>query len=173
MKKILIPLRKVPRPTPPPAESLRAKVSANAEAFYDWIVFTSPNGVDAFFKAFFEIYHDARDLGGARIAAIGPATSARVRSYRVQVDVQPDKYVAEEIIRALQQQTSVENLKFLLARAEGAREALSQQDQRADTGLRGLLVLDEHQHPPGLELCSHHCSYPQLLMLFNLRRESR
>ena len=88
---------------------------------------TSPNGVDAFFKAFFEIYHDARDLGGARIAAIGPATSARVRSYRVQVDVQPEKYVAEEIIRALQQQTSVENLKFLLARAEGAREALSQQ----------------------------------------------
>ena len=94
---------------------------------YDWIVFTSPNGVDAFFKAFFEIYHDARDLGGARIAAIGPATSDRVRSYRVQVDVQPEKYVAEEIIRALQQQTSVENLKFLLARAEGAREALSQQ----------------------------------------------
>ena len=50
-----------------------------------------------------------------------------MRSYRLQVDVQPEKYVAEEIIRALQQQTSVENLKFLLARAEGAREALSQQ----------------------------------------------
>jgi uroporphyrinogen III methyltransferase / synthase len=94
---------------------------------YDWIVFTSPNGVDAFFQAFFEIYHDVRDLGAARIAAIGPATSERVRSYRVHVDVQPEKYVAEEIIRALQQQTSVENLKFLLARAEGAREALAQQ----------------------------------------------
>jgi uroporphyrinogen III methyltransferase/synthase len=94
---------------------------------YDWIVFTSPNGADAFFKAFFEIYRDARDLGGARIAAIGPATADRVRSYRLQVDVQPEKYVAEAIIKALQKETSVENLKFLLARAEGAREVLAQE----------------------------------------------
>ena len=92
---------------------------------YDWIVFTSPNGADAFFTAFYEIYRDARDLGGARIAAIGPATAERVRSYRLQVDVQPEKYVAEEIVQALQKETSVENLKFLLARAEGAREALA------------------------------------------------
>ena len=66
---------------------------------YDWIVFTSPNGADAFFTAFFEIYRDARDLGAARIAAIGPATAERVRSYHLQVDVQPEKYVAEEIIQ--------------------------------------------------------------------------
>ncbi len=92
---------------------------------YDWIVLTSPNGADAFFNAFYEIYRDARDLGGARIAAIGPATAERVRGYRLQVDVQPEKYVAEEIIQALQKETSVENLKFLLARAEGAREALA------------------------------------------------
>jgi uroporphyrinogen III methyltransferase / synthase len=92
---------------------------------YDWIIFTSPNGADAFFNAFFEIYRDARDLGGARIAAIGPATAERVRSYRLQVDVQPEKYVAEAIIETLQKETSVENLKFLLARAEGAREALA------------------------------------------------
>jgi uroporphyrinogen III methyltransferase / synthase len=94
---------------------------------YDWIIFTSPNGVDAFFKAFFEIYRDARDFGCARIAAIGPATAERVRSYRLQVDVQPEKYVAEAIIEALQNETSVENLKFLLARAEGAREMLAQE----------------------------------------------
>ncbi len=94
---------------------------------YDWIVFTSPNGVDAFFKAFFEMYHDARDLGAARIAAIGPATAARVRSFHLQVDVQPEKYVAEEVVRALQKETSVENLKILLPRAEGAREVLSEE----------------------------------------------
>lgn len=94
---------------------------------YDWIVFTSPNGVDAFFTAFYEIFRDARDIGAARIAAIGPATAERVRQYRLQVDVQPDKYVAEEIVLALQKETSVENLKFLLARAEGAREVLADQ----------------------------------------------
>lgn len=92
---------------------------------YDWIIFTSPNGVDAFFKAFYEIYKDARDIGSARIAAIGPATAERIRSYHLQVDVQPEKYVAEAIIDALQKETSVENLKFLLPRAEGAREALA------------------------------------------------
>jgi uroporphyrinogen III methyltransferase/synthase len=94
---------------------------------YDWIIFTSPNGVDAFFKAFFEIYRDARDIGCARIAAIGPATAERVRSYHLQVDVQPEKYVAEAIVEALQQETSLENLKILLARAEGAREVLAEE----------------------------------------------
>lgn len=94
---------------------------------YEWIIFTSTNAVDAFFKAFFEIYHDARDLGAARIAAVGPETAARVRSFRLQVDVQPEKYVAAEIIKALQKETSVENLKILLPRAEGARELLAQE----------------------------------------------
>ncbi len=94
---------------------------------YDWLVFTSPNGVDAFFAAFYEIYKDARELGGVRIAAIGPATAERVRAFHLAVDLQPEKYVAEAIIDALQKETTVENLKFLLARAEGAREALATQ----------------------------------------------
>ena len=38
---------------------------------YDWIVFTSPNGVDAFFEMFYKLYDDAREIGAARIAAIG------------------------------------------------------------------------------------------------------
>src|SRR5947199_1925557 len=42
---------------------------------YDWIVFTSANGVEAFFNIFFKLYDDAREIGGARIAAIGPATA--------------------------------------------------------------------------------------------------
>ena len=94
---------------------------------YDWLVFTSPNGVDAFFTAFYEIFRDAREIGGVRIAAIGPATAERVRSYHLQVDVQPEKYVAEEILTELQKEVSVENLKFLLARAEGAREVLAEE----------------------------------------------
>jgi len=104
---------------------------------YDWIIFTSPNGVDAFFGAFFEIYKDARDLGAARIAAIGPATASAVRAYRLQVDVQPEKFVAEEIIKALEKETCVENLKILLPRAEGAREVLADELTR-----RGAIVDD-------------------------------
>ena len=109
-------------PAPNKREFYELVMDAHA---YDWLIFTSPNGVDAFFKAFFEIYRDARDLGGVRIGAIGPATAARVASYHLQVDLQPAKYVAEEILTELQKENSVENLKFLLARAEGAREMLA------------------------------------------------
>ena len=94
---------------------------------YEWILFTSTNAVEAFFKVFYEIYQDARSLGAVRIAAVGPETAERIRSYRFQVDVQPEKYVATEILKALQKETSVENLKILLPRAEGAREILVQE----------------------------------------------
>ena len=86
--------------------------------------------MDAFFNAFFEIYRDARDLGAVRIAAIGPATAARVNAFHFQVDVQPEKYVAEEIITALQKETSLDNVKILLARAEGARDVLPKELNR-------------------------------------------
>ncbi|HEY8899785.1 MAG TPA: uroporphyrinogen-III C-methyltransferase [Chthoniobacterales bacterium] len=92
---------------------------------YDWLVFTSPNGVDAFFEVFYTLFKDARSIGGVRIAAIGPATAEKIRSYRFEVDLQPDKYVAEEIVKAFQKETTVDNLKILLARAEGARDVLA------------------------------------------------
>jgi uroporphyrinogen III methyltransferase / synthase len=109
-------------PTPKKREFYELVADAHV---YDWIIFTSPNGVDAFFTAFYEIFRDARDIGNARIAAIGPATADRVRSFHLQVDLQPEKYVAEAIIEELKKVESVENLKFLLPRAEGARELLA------------------------------------------------
>jgi uroporphyrinogen III methyltransferase/synthase len=54
---------------------------------YDWVVFTSPNGVDAFFQQFYQEYDDLREIGGVRIAAIGPGTAARVRRHRLKVDL--------------------------------------------------------------------------------------
>ncbi|PYL52823.1 MAG: uroporphyrinogen-III C-methyltransferase [Verrucomicrobia bacterium] len=79
---------------------------------YDWIVFTSPNGVDAFFEIFYKLYDDAREIGGAKIAAIGPATAQRVRDFRLHVDLQPEEFVAESIIREFQKQGGVENLRI-------------------------------------------------------------
>lgn len=91
---------------------------------YDWLVFTSPNGVEAFFEQFYRLFKDAREIGGVRIAAIGPATSAKVAEYRLQVDLQPDEYVAEAVIKAFGEYTDIENLKILLVRAETARDVL-------------------------------------------------
>lgn len=94
---------------------------------YDWIIFTSPNGVSAFFDLFYKIYDDAREIGGARIAAIGPATAQRVRDYRLHVDLQPEEFVAEAIVRAFDKEGGLENLRILLARAEKARDVLPKQ----------------------------------------------
>ncbi len=91
---------------------------------YDWIVFTSPNGVDAFFEMFFKLYDDAREIGGAKIAAIGAATAQRVREYHLHVDLQPDEFVAEAVVREFQRQGGVENLRILLPRAQKARDVL-------------------------------------------------
>lgn len=95
---------------------------------YDWLVFTSPNGVTAFFEMFYKLYSDARSIGNVRIAAIGPATAKRVRDFHLAVDLQPSEFVAEAIIREFQEKEgSVENQRFLLARAEQAREVLPAQ----------------------------------------------
>jgi uroporphyrinogen III methyltransferase/synthase len=91
---------------------------------YDWIVFTSANGVEAFFNIFFKLYDDAREIGGARIAAIGPATAQRVRDFHLHVDLQPDEFVAEAIVKEFKKKESIENLRILLVRAEKAREIL-------------------------------------------------
>ena len=104
---------------------------------YDWIVFTSANGVEAFFNIFFKLYDDAREIGGARIAAIGPATAQRVKDFHLHVDLQPKEFVAEDVVREFKKQGSIENLNILLVRAEKARNVLPK-------GLSGLgAIVDE------------------------------
>lgn len=108
-----------------PPTDLRAFAELVQDAHaYDWIVFTSPNGVTAFFDLFYKLYDDAREIGGARIAAIGPATAERIRDFHLKVDLQPEEFVAESIVREFRKLGGVENLRILLARAEKARDLL-------------------------------------------------
>jgi uroporphyrinogen III methyltransferase/synthase len=91
---------------------------------YDWIVFTSPNGVTMFFESFFKAFEDMRDIGGVRIAAVGPATAAKLRELHLKVDLMPDEYLAVKIAAAFAKFETVENLKILLLRAEVATPEL-------------------------------------------------
>ncbi|HEV2096439.1 MAG TPA: uroporphyrinogen-III C-methyltransferase [Chthoniobacterales bacterium] len=108
-----------------PPTDLRAFAELVQDAHgYDWIVFTSPNGVNAFFDLFYKLCDDAREIGAAKIAAIGPATAQRLKEFHVHVDLQPPEFVAESILREFQKMGGVENLRILLARAEQARDLL-------------------------------------------------
>ncbi len=91
---------------------------------YDWIVFTSPNGVTMFFESFFKAFEDMRDIGGVRIAAVGPATAAKLRELHLKVDLMPEEYVAAKIAGAFTKFETIENLKLLLLRAEVATPEL-------------------------------------------------
>jgi uroporphyrinogen III methyltransferase/synthase len=108
-----------------PPRDLRAFAELVQDAHtYDWIVFTSANGVTAFFEMFYKLYNDAREIGGARIAAIGPATAQRVRDFHLKVDLQPEEFVAEAVVREFKKEGDLENLRILIARAEEARDLL-------------------------------------------------
>jgi uroporphyrinogen III methyltransferase/synthase len=91
---------------------------------YDWLVFTSANGVTAFFDLFFKRFQDLRDLGGARIAAVGPKTAAKLRELHLQVDLQPEEFTAKKIADAFKKYQNIENVKMCLLRAEVANRDL-------------------------------------------------
>ncbi|MGC6427843.1 MAG: uroporphyrinogen-III C-methyltransferase [Akkermansiaceae bacterium] len=116
----------------PPEDKLEfASMVADAHT-YDWLIFTSPNGVEKFFDAFYATYEDARSLGGPRIAAIGPSTAAKVKEYRFTVDLLPEeKFVAEGLIEAFKKQ-SIEHQTLLWIKAEETREVI--QDALAEEG---------------------------------------
>jgi len=98
---------------------------------YDWLIFTSANGVTYFLKRFFEKAKDIRDLKGIKICAIGTKTEAVVKRYGMKVDLIPESFSAEGLIKLVQEFESskvqgLKGLKFLLPRAEVAREIFPQ-----------------------------------------------
>lgn len=91
---------------------------------YDWLVFTSPNGVTAFFEHFFKHFDDLRDIGGTRIAAIGPGTAAKLKEYHLRIDLMPEESVGVKIAKAFAAYESIENLRICIMRAEVANQEL-------------------------------------------------
>ena len=88
---------------------------------YDWIVFTSVNGVDAFFERAGSPFPFQGKGPGVRVAAIGPKTAASLEARGVKIDFVPEEYVAEAILPGL---GDLRGRWVLLPRAEIARKAL-------------------------------------------------
>jgi uroporphyrinogen III methyltransferase / synthase len=97
---------------------------------YDWVIFTSANGVTAFMDRLFHMGLDVRALGRAKIAVIGPATGDSLKQYGLMTDVVPKTFQAEGLLEVLTPRL-LGGTRILLARAEQARDVLPE-------GLAGL-----------------------------------
>lgn len=91
---------------------------------YQWIIFTSQNGVAIFWEQLLGSGLDARALAGVRIAAVGPATAGALLEHGIVVDVVPERFVAESLLEKLAERDDVAGARVLYVTAEGAREVL-------------------------------------------------
>src|SRR5207247_2025474 len=89
---------------------------------YQWLVFTSANGVHAFLRRLRQSGRDLRALGNLRLAAIGPATADVLRSYHLEPDLVPHEYCSESLAAALKSPAAGQRV--LLARADRGRDLL-------------------------------------------------
>jgi uroporphyrinogen III methyltransferase / synthase len=121
----------------PPGDLAAAHRCIDELSSYAWIVFTSVNGVDAFFDRLASLDADARYLGGVKVAAIGAKTAARLGRFGVRPDVMPAEFVGEEIARALIEAAHTGD-RVLVYRAQEARDILPQ--MLADAGLEPIVV---------------------------------
>jgi uroporphyrinogen III methyltransferase/synthase len=93
---------------------------------YDWLLFTSVNGVKYFFQRLEELGNDIRCLRDIKVGAIGPKTAGAIRAKGIRPDLMPAEYRAESVAEAFKKEVSG-NVKILLPRAAGAREVLPEE----------------------------------------------
>jgi uroporphyrinogen III methyltransferase/synthase len=102
---------------------------------YQWIIFTSPNGVRSFLSRLEFLERDLRCLNGIRLAAIGPATAAALREWHLLPDLIPEKFQAEYLLDALAG-PELNGQRILIPRAEEAREVLPEGLRRLGAEVR-------------------------------------
>jgi uroporphyrinogen III methyltransferase/synthase len=89
---------------------------------YDWILFTNPQGIDFFFERFFQVHHDLRQLGAARLGAYGPRTGQRLREWHLQPAAMAADHKTPLITEAIAKCGSVRGKRFLVLRGDVAYE---------------------------------------------------
>ena len=109
----------------PPDDLAAVDAAISRLGEFDWIVFSSANGVERLLGRLLAGAGDLRALGGVKIAAIGPATVERLAGYHLKCDLHPAEYRAEALAAALTPQAA--GKRFLLARASRGREVLAEQ----------------------------------------------
>lgn len=138
----------------PPADRREFATAVVDSRHYDWLIFTSPNGVKRFFEAFFAVYDDIRELGGARLAAMGAGTAAELKKYGLMVDIMPKKAVAEELIAEFDRKADefggVAHSTMLWVRAEKSRPVIYQELMRRKAIVDECIAYDVEPAPAEL-----------------------
>jgi uroporphyrinogen III methyltransferase/synthase len=107
---------------------------------YDWVIFTSGNGVTTFFDALDNMGKDARVFGSAKIAAIGGSTAGRLSGYSIKADFVPGIFTGRELGKQLIGFTNLQNKKILLLRSQLASNELAEILAGAGAGVDDVAV---------------------------------
>jgi len=105
---------------------------------YDWLVFSSRNGVEYFLDRLLQRGFDMRRVAGAKLAAIGPATASALGEFHLRADVVPDTFRAEALAESLA--PHVAGRRVLLLRASRGREVLAEMLGDAGTAIEQVVV---------------------------------
>ncbi len=105
---------------------------------FDWLAFTSANGVRYLLDRLLATGRDLRTLGNVRLAAIGPGTARALEAYHLRPDLQPERFDAEGLAAALAPQAA--GKQFLLARASRGRDVLPRLLQEAGAAVEQIVV---------------------------------
>jgi uroporphyrinogen III methyltransferase/synthase len=105
---------------------------------FDWIVFSSVNGVSYFFRRLLETGRDARHLSRAKLAAIGPTTAQELERYHLRADLVPGEFRAEALADALAEKAA--GRRFLLIRASRGREVLAERLSAAGAAVEQVVA---------------------------------
>ncbi|MFT5824970.1 MAG: uroporphyrinogen III methyltransferase/synthase [Yoonia sp.] len=93
-------------------------------AIYEWIIFTSVNGVKSFFDLFYKAFDDIRCLGPMRIAAVGSATAREIAKHHLKVDLVPEKANGDALATAFIKNEGIESIQMLVVTGNQNRETL-------------------------------------------------
>lgn len=133
---------------PADPEPLRRAIT-NLEGF-DWVVFTSANGVAQFWQELEAAGAAGRWPQRLRAAAIGPATADALRARGIEAEMVPDEYVAEAVADALARADDLAGRKILLPRAAEARQVLPRRLRAAGAAVEEVVAYETGPDPEGI-----------------------
>ncbi|MFO7750631.1 MAG: uroporphyrinogen-III C-methyltransferase [Desulfobacteraceae bacterium] len=122
---------------------------------FDWLVFTSVNGVKFFFSTLFALGKDARSLGHLKVACIGPATKDKLMEFGIISDILPETYRAESVVAAFSA-VAVRKKRFLLPRAREARSILPQELEKMGAEVCDVVAYETRQAPESSDRLVQH-----------------